>query len=185
MAPKTDRYFIAIVPPPPVFGQALELKNYFQEKYQAKAALRSPPHVTLHMPFVWKSAKEDWLIDALMGAAGKLSPAKVSLKNFDCFAPRVIFINVVTTPELNQLQSEVKKFCRQELNLFNADYKDVPFHPHLTVAFRDLKKPMFKTAWEEFKTKEFSGAFVASTISLLKHDGKRWNVLRDFPLSSR
>jgi 2'-5' RNA ligase len=109
----------------------------------------------------------------------------VTLKDLDCFAPRVIFIKVVVTPELTQLQHEVKKFCRQELNLFNADYKEVPFHPHLTVAFRDLKKPMFKVAWEEFKSKEFSGEFIADRICLLKHDGKRWNVLRDFLLSGR
>jgi 2'-5' RNA ligase len=30
------------------------------------------------------------------------------------------------------------------------------FHPHITIAFRDLKKAVFYKAWEEYKSKLFS-----------------------------
>ncbi|MBK5277935.1 MAG: 2'-5' RNA ligase family protein, partial [Bacteroidia bacterium] len=66
------------------------------------------------------------------------------------------------------------------LNIFNAQYKDMPFHPHLTLAFRDLKKPMFEKAWEEFKSKEYSESFAAKHFTLLKHNGKVWESLKDF-----
>ena len=57
----TALYFIAIIPPSPIFEQASELKNHFMQQYQSKAALNSPPHITLHMPFEWKEKKEEEL----------------------------------------------------------------------------------------------------------------------------
>ena len=49
---KADKlYFIAIVPPSPIYEEAFEQKVYFKTKYNSKASLNSPPHITLHMPF--------------------------------------------------------------------------------------------------------------------------------------
>ena len=59
------KYFLAVVPPPPVYEEALAFKNYFKDHYASKAALRSPPHITLHMPFEWKLRKETQLIDGI------------------------------------------------------------------------------------------------------------------------
>jgi 2'-5' RNA ligase len=55
-------YFIAIIPPQPVFEETWQLKNHFKEHYQSKASLNSPPHITLHMPFEWKVEKEEMLV---------------------------------------------------------------------------------------------------------------------------
>jgi 2'-5' RNA ligase len=70
------------------------------------------------------------------------------------------------------------------LNLFNAQYKDQPFHPHLTLAFRDLKKPAFYKAWQEFKEKKCEATFSVTEIVLLKHNGKIWNVYNNFILTT-
>jgi 2'-5' RNA ligase len=56
----------------------------------------------------------------------------------------------------------------------------MPFHPHITLAFRDLKKTMFEAAWNEFKEKSFQTSFVMNAIDLLKHDGKCWHPLHRF-----
>jgi 2'-5' RNA ligase len=58
----------------------------------------------------------------------------------------------------------------------------LPFHPHLTVAFRDLKKPNYQLAWEEFKSKNFQAEFIADKITLLKHTGKVWEIHQEFDL---
>lgn len=71
-----------------------------------------------------------------------------------------------------------------ELNLFNADYKELAFHPHLTLAFRDLKKPEFYKAWEEFKDRKFNAGFVVNSISLLKHDGMQWQLFKELGLNA-
>ncbi len=175
-------YFIAIVPPSPVLEKAQDLKNYFKDHYQSKAALNSPPHITLHMPFEWKEKKEEVLIRQLEHFSKDRTAVDLHLQDFSCFAPRVIFINVLESEPLKVLQNELHRFCKIELNIFNAQYRDLPFHPHLTLAFRDLKKPMFEKAWEEFKNKKFSSSFVASQFVLLKHNGKLWESFREFPL---
>jgi 2'-5' RNA ligase len=179
---RLHQYFIAIVPPSPYFEEAQQLKVYFKDHYHSKASLNSPPHITLHMPFRWKERKEDELVRQISVFAEKHVGFELTLKNFSCFSPKVIFIDVETNAVLNQLQKDLHRFCKKELNLFNADYREQPFYPHLTLAFRDLKKPNFDKAWDEFKDKEFQAEFKVEKITLLKHTGKVWQPLRDFEL---
>ena len=181
---KRKQYFIAIIPPPPVFAEALALKEYFKEKHGSKAALNSPPHITLHMPFMWNIQKEKKLISKLQEFARPWDPIKVCLDNFSSFPPRVIFMNVAESDALHELQKRLHRFFKQELDVFNANYKEQPYHPHLTLAFRDLKKSQYHLAWEEFSKKEFKAEFMADKIALLKHDGKKWDVLKEFLLES-
>lgn len=177
---KLKQYFVALVPPAPVFDDAQRWKHYFRDQYNSKASLNSPPHITLHMPFRWNEEKEADLTAAFSSFAMGRKPFKVELLNFNAFPPRVIFIDVVPTEPLEALSKDLHRFCKRELNLFNAAYKDQPFHPHLTLAFRDLKKPMFEKAWEEFRERTFTARFEADRISVLKHTGKVWETLRDF-----
>jgi 2'-5' RNA ligase len=179
---KPKQYFLAIIPPAPVFDQALGLKNYFKQRYNSKASLNSPPHITLHMPFRWKEDKEQELINTLNNFETGLKPFELQLLNFASFPPRVIYIDVVESHDLISLQKKLLRFCKRELNLFNADYKDQPFHPHLTLAFRDLKKSVFGEAWEEFKSKPFSATFSIDKFDLLKHNGKVWEPLAGISL---
>ena len=167
-------YFIAILPPSPILEEIDELKLYFKRQYQSKASLNSPPHITLHMPFEWKEEKEVKLTTTLNTFSKNQNSIILQLENFGCFEPRVIFINVIKNTLLDSLQKELYQVFKKELNLFNAQYRDLPFHPHVTLAFRDLKKPVFYEAWEEFREKKFEREFKADRISLLKHDGKAW-----------
>lgn len=183
MEQKLERqYFIAVTPPEPTFSEALALKHYFKNTYNSKAALNSPPHITLHMPFKWKESKETNLLEGLAHFAAQHNPVEIKLNNFNVFEPRVIFIDVIKDENLQDLQKQLKRFCKNELNIFNADYKELAFHPHITLAFRDLKKSEFYKAWDEFKEKEFEATFLASELVLLKHDGKVWNVHQKFLL---
>ena len=176
------QYFVAIVPPSPIYEEALQQKEYFKVKYNSKASLNSPPHITLHMPFKWVEKNEDELLEELSQFALANTALTINLNGFSSFPPRVIFINVETTQELENLQKELHRHVKRKLNLFNANYKELPFHPHLTLAFRDLKKPNYQKAWEEFVNKNYQASFVADKITLLKHSGTVWEVFRHFKL---
>jgi 2'-5' RNA ligase len=180
---KIGKYFIAIIPPEPGYEQIENLKNYFSDHYHTKAALKSPPHITLHMPFEWKLEKEEILCNGLKSFFGGLNAFELELQNFSCFAPRTIFINVIKTEALEQLEVKLHRFCRMEFNLFNARYQDLPFHPHVTIAFRDLRKTTFAKAWNEFLDKKFTDKFRVVNVVLLKHNGKLWEPLRYFLLN--
>lgn len=177
---KEKLYFIAIIPPQPIYEEALAQKQYFKDHYNSKASLNSPPHITLHMPFRWKEQDEAELADHLNDFSKNNRPVPIQLNDFSSFPPRVIFINVVLNQELDNLQKNLKRFCKRVLNLFNADYKELPFHPHLTVAFRDLKKASYLEAWGEFEKKSFQAEFVADKLALLKHTGRVWKVHQEF-----
>lgn len=179
---KDKLYFLAIIPPTPIYEEALAQKQYFKEHYKSKASLNSPPHITLHMPFRWKEKDEAELSTQLNDFSKNLGPVNIKLENFSSFPPRVIFINVVLNQELDNLQKNLKRFCKRVLNLFNADYKELPFHPHLTVAFRDLKKANYFLAWGEYEKKKFEAEFTADRLALLKHNGKLWEVHQEFLL---
>jgi 2'-5' RNA ligase len=89
---------------------------------------------------------------------------------------------VEITNELERLQKNLERYFKRQLNLFNANYKELPFHPHVTLAFRDLKKPNYQKAWEEYVDKNYQATFLASKIALLKHSGAVWEIFQEFDL---
>lgn len=173
-------YFIALVPPEQINKEIEEIKKYIHLKYHSKASLRSPGHITLHMPFKWKETKEQLLHEKLQKFAIDKGKFWIKLNGFDGFKPRVIFIRVDENEPLKELQKELLKFVKIELQIYNGNYKENAFHPHITVAFRDLKKQDFFPAFEEFKAKEFQMSFLADHFTLLKHDGKKWEINKYF-----
>ncbi len=175
-------YFIAIVPNVKICDEVQLIKNEIYQSYGSKASLNSPPHITLHMPFDWKLKKESILVKKLETFSESVEPCTIELKNFNCFEPRVIYINVEMNLQLMVIQKLLFTFCKQQLNLYNSHYKSLPFHPHITIAFRDLKKPMFYKAWDHYKTKIFSTSFVVEKLTLLKHNGNQWDIYHQFPV---
>jgi 2'-5' RNA ligase len=180
--PGISKYFIAVVPPSPAFEQARQWKEYFKVEFNSKAALNSPPHITLHMPFEWKTEKEKKLIDQLALFSATQHPFDLELNNFGSFPPRVIFIQVVENLKLTQVQASLTRFRKTELNLFHANRLNQPYHPHLTVAFRDLKKSVFPKAWEFVQDLNFNARFTCRELVLLKHEGRVWQQAKTFPL---
>ena len=83
---------------------------------------------------------------------------------------------------LRILQKELSKYVRRNLKIQNADYKDRGFHPHMTVAFRDLKKPEFQVAWEKFKKEEYYAEFRCNEFTLLKHNGNHWEEFQKWKI---
>lgn len=169
-------YFIAILPSEDAQKKITDLKHLVKEKFGSQHALNAPPHITLHMPFKWKDKKLNQLTALRSNINKSLDPFEVELKNFDFFEPRVVFLNVIENAFLSALQGQVLKMCRRELKLENGNYKNHPFHPHVTIAFRDLKKAQFYEASDYFKNRAASFKFQAEKVELLKHDGKNWQV---------
>jgi 2'-5' RNA ligase len=106
-----QKYFIAIVPPEPLLSDIQNIKQSISDNYQSKGALRSPGHITLHMPFSFDESKENKLIECLSDFKFK-TQFPISLNNYDCFEPRVIFINVQEQTELFDLQKQLVKSCQ-------------------------------------------------------------------------
>ncbi|MGK7391244.1 MAG: 2'-5' RNA ligase family protein [Candidatus Cyclobacteriaceae bacterium M2_1C_046] len=178
-------YFIALVPDGEVHDEIMSIKHEFAENYNSKAALKSPPHITLYMPFRWKEEKEDKLFEVLEKLSMENKNHQVELENYGKFGTKAIYIDVKENEQLSSLQKNLIRSFKRELKIIDEGFEERPFHPHMTVAFRDLKKPMFWKAWnEEYKDKPFNASFQANGIILLKHDGKMWQIYKNFPLKN-
>lgn len=178
-----EKYFIAIVPSEPLLSEIQQIKLEIFEAYQTKGALRSPGHITLHMPFSFEQEKEEKLINCLRDFKFQES-FKITLNHFACFAPRVVYLHVEEQPLLTTLQKQLVQHVKQNLQLFNQSDDKRGFHPHVTVAFRDLKKQNFYAVWEAYKTKDFKAEFPCSSFYLLKHLNQRWEIYKEFKFHS-
>jgi len=175
------RFFIALLPPLNIQDYANEIKEYFAQNHNSRSAQKSPPHITLQAPFEWQIDTVPILEQALANFADTQMPVPITLNGFGAFPPRVIYINVLKTPELLALQQDLMAYCEASLDIIDPVSKTRPYAPHLTVAFRDLSKQNFRAAWHEFHNRQVEYEFIASQLTLLIHDGKRWKVRAEFP----
>ena len=174
----SKKYFIAIVLPEPQQGVVESVKRELFQNYGLKGSLRSPAHITLHRPFSWLEEKENLLVEKLNQFKHE-NNFQIFLRNFDGFEPRVIFVHVEPNEALSQLHRAFKRFAQKELRLFNEVNDLRGFHPHVTVAFRDLKKPLFYRLTEEFRNKTLELNFEFRNLSLLRLN-KTWEVIHSF-----
>ena len=188
---KEPLFFVALLPPQAIQDRVTEIKYYIAERYGSRHALKSPPHITLQPPFPWALDRLDELKRSLFSFAQSQAEFSVTLDGFSAFPPRVIYVHVDRTEPLLTLHRDLIQHLKTTVNLVDPKETSRPFAPHMTVAFRDLTKQNFKLAWDEFKSRS-SGAsrsdslyfeFTASALTLLAHNGQRWEVDAEFPFS--
>jgi len=175
-----SRFFVALLPPQDIQDYANQIKQYFADRYASSGALNSPPHITLQPPFEWANANLPMLEASLQEFANGQQPVAITLRGFSAFVPRVIYINVVISQEILTLQADLMAYTESNLRIVDRVSKTRPFAPHMTVAFRDLTKQNFKAAWPEFEKRQLHFDFTADKLTLLLHDGKRWNIKSEF-----
>ena len=169
-------YFIALVAPPEIDQQVLKWKNYFKEHFQCIVALKSPAHITLVPPCWMKEELEDDLIRSISAFSNSKNRFEITLKNFAAFKPNVIYVDVLKNEILNDLHESLNDFIDQQ-NKFPQKKEDRSFHPHVTLATRDLYKKAFYEAWETFYEKKYEAKWMVNGISLLRHNKKNWDVI--------
>jgi 2'-5' RNA ligase len=182
MAKSIGKYFIAIVPEGEIQQYATELKLKLKENFNLKYALKSPAHITLKMPFNWNEAKEDKLNGLLESFFDKISPFDLRYSGFDRCGRRVIFIKTKEDPALLSLQLMLSKFCKTDLKLVE-ELSDRAYHPHMTLAFKDLKPTQFEAYWDFTKKQKFDANQEVRDIALLKRLEGRWVVVNRFQLN--
>ena len=146
------------------------------ENYGCKVGLKSPAHITLLPPFWMDEELESDLLNATDLLAKQTLPFSINTDNFSVFAPRTIFIEVSPNKNLQQLKETSDNYFKTQLQ-YKTKIDDRPFHPHITIATRDLHKKDFYEAWNIFKQKEFKEVWQAEVLSVLRHNQKNWDVL--------
>lgn len=171
-----EMYFIALLLPEELNKKVKVYKEWMKEKYNCKVGPKSPAHITIIPPFWMNSELERLLIETTDFISSGHPPFTLNTTGFDAFRPRTLFIAVAPNPRLNNLKKNAEEAFIAYPE-FNIKKENRPFHPHITIATRDLHKAAFYEAWEEFAEKKFSKAWLANNLSILKHNKKEWDVL--------
>ena len=172
-----------MVIPEPLFKKIETIKQQLFLEHGLKGALRSPSHITLHRPFEWKEEKQHVLIEKLEAIDTNIN-FDVELNHFSFFEPRVIYVDVLPNTHLLKLYQTIKLVAKTELRLFNEVNNLRGFHPHITIANRDLKKPLFYELQTQFKTQKLTGSFECNSFCVLKLE-KKWEVLKQIYFTKR
>jgi 2'-5' RNA ligase len=168
---------MAIVCPKEIDEKVFVFKEWMRKQFGCMVALKSPGHITLIPPFWMDERGESELLKTLEQFSSEATP-EIQLKDFSHFGDRVLFIHVNENPQLTELKNETETHF---LENFHAVIKkdERPFNPHVTIANRDVSPGTFIKAWEHFSKEKFECSFVADTISVLKLNSGKWEVLAD------
>ena len=169
-------YYLAILSSEEINKEVLKWKSFFKEKFKCSKALNSPAHITLISPFWMNTGLENELAASLKEFCKKQVGIRVQIKDFSAFKPKVIFADVVKNEKLDLLHSTFNDFILMQQK-FPIKKDENIFQPHITLATRDLYKKDFNEAWEIFSKKKYVAEWMATGISLLRHNKKNWDVI--------
>jgi 2'-5' RNA ligase len=170
-----DMYFAALVLPEELDKKVLVCKQYMYQHYKCSIALKSPAHITIIPPFWMQPEKEEDFIKNIDILSAQITAFTIETNDFSAFKPRTIFIAVNENPALNDLKRNTTEFFQDKDYNLKSDNK--PFHPHITIATRDLYKKDFYEAWNYFQHKNFKEEWRAIGLSILRHNKKNWDVI--------
>ena len=173
-------YYIAVVLPSAQADAVKALQHRAHTAYHSRAALRSPPHITLRAPFRLPLDQVGGLKQVLTEFASSYTPFSIELGGFGCFPPRVVFVRVIENQALSLIQHDLIKTLTEHQIVGSGEQVLRAFHPHVTIAFRDLIQRHFRSLWGEVEHKSFVDRFTAEGITLLRHNGKIWTAEADF-----
>ena len=183
MPPKNHKppkrlHFLALVVPGPVQSELTGFKHLARERFGAGHALNAPAHITLIPPFFATAGKMENFIPQLAEFIAGFPPWELEIKNFGRFGKRVIYAAVVPHPALNDFQAAL-------FSLFKSRFPSYPkpnrFHPHLTVAHRDLTPEQFPAAWHYFSALSYERKIIVDKLSILIHRERKWHIMAQLP----
>ncbi|AOM77973.1 2'-5' RNA ligase family protein [Pedobacter steynii] len=168
-----DLYFIAIIPPVGLRERIDEIRKEVSLDHGVYSALKPPVHITLAAPFKLKPAMEQQLIQKLKSLCN-FDPFIQKLEDFDGFPEHTVFIKALKNTGISALYKNLKA----ALKPYTEGSKN-PINPHITIAYRDAKEA-YPKIMEQYQNRRFREEFLTDHFTLLKHDGKRWNIHSEY-----
>lgn len=178
MPPKTHTgsslYFIALIPPDDIEQDLHQIKLDLNQRFQYKAALKSPAHITLIPPFSWPNHSSLEIIDHFIQFKSPIEKLSITIDGFDRFGTQVIYAKPKVDDDIFTLQNCILQYFTPILK-DKMKYK-YNFNPHFTVANRDVKAEEISQILEELANKNYLKQTIIDKIALLKHNGTKWKT---------
>ncbi|HRE74267.1 MAG TPA: 2'-5' RNA ligase family protein [Flavobacteriales bacterium] len=177
---KPQLFFTAFLFQDDVSAEIQSLKQELAERTNARHTLKILPHITLLPPatfteeeiIIKKQLLEEW--------SRQIHVFEIKLKGFGHFRKDVVFIQPEIPQEIYSHQQELVKKMQSAFPGKFPEYSH-PWHPHATLAFRDLNEESFQIAIEFLRGKKIQIQTTVHSFAELKHQ-TIWVTETLFPL---
>lgn len=176
MPTRSNLYFIAIIPPEPIYSEVKEFQQHIADTYHSKEALKAPSHITVIPPFQIDASREAELIRFTDSFASNYGKFELSVEGFGSFGVGVIYAAFEKNELLRKLQKELSLLFYKKFKVEKGPSSR--FTPHMTVAYHDLTPLIFPLAWSEFQNKLYRRKWILHDICLLRHNFKAWEIVK-------
>ena len=163
---RVNEYLLVLSPHKELSDRIMKVKEEFSEKYASDYAKSGRSQVSL-VNFVQYAMMEERIINRLQNVAMAHYPFKVELKDFGSFPSHTIYINVISKVPVQSLVKLVRTETQRLMKLNDDNKPHFILEPHLTIA-RKLKPWQYEKGWLEYSNKNFTGRFIADSMTLLK-----------------
>ena len=170
-------YYMAVVCPEPINDEVKELKGHMNATYGSEAASKSPAHLTIVPPFRAEDELENSLKEFAEIFSMGIVPFELTLSGIGQFGERVLYLDVEESEQLHALERECMAEFEEKFPSILFGMKP-EFHPHVTVATRDIPEGKIGEArqWLE-NTFDKKLDFEVKEIRVLKLERGYWNVI--------
>ena len=171
-------YFLIVIPHDELCNKIKYIREQFSKKYKTPFASYEKPNITV-LRFKQLDLLEDKIVNHLHNTAKEYAPFKIELRNFGSYPTHSIYINIESKLQVKNLSKEIRSVQRvMKFDKFNKPH--FLDEPNITIA-RKLLPWQYEQAWLEYSNLEFTGRFIADSMSLLKRkDGEGFKFLKRF-----
>jgi 2'-5' RNA ligase len=169
-------FYIAVMCPAEINDRVTVMKNWMKDQYGCVAASKSPAHLTIVPPFRAEDEMEANLLDFVSTFNIGVVPFEIRLNGYGNFDSRVLFVKVDESQALMQLERDAMTEFEQHFPSIIFGIKP-PFHPHVTIATRDIPEGKLSEAKAHFEaTQPFDEVFTVNGLRLVKLVNGTWEV---------
>ena len=174
--PPRQTHFIGVLLPDDLARAVEECRRYMNRTYGCRSGYATPVHVALVPPFALpRDYTTEDVVEALLRGVPQDFGFIAHTENFDAFGDRTLFAAVVSSPGWNRLKNAAETTLRGAFpGCLRKDPR--PFHPHITVANRDIPPGASTVALRFLNGKKFEEDFPVDNMTVFVCKGGVWKI---------
>jgi 2'-5' RNA ligase len=175
-------YQVALYPHQELCDQILFTKEEFCGKYNLPF-YRTKPQITLVRFKAWEMT-EPKIMSLLKGVCSSFPALNIDIRDYGSFPSHSIYLKVQSQEPIKQIQVSlraIKKLTKvpdQQPHFLNE--------PFIAIAFK-IPSSVYDKAWPEYQQKQFTGHFIADSISITKkkENGLGYRLVQKLPFMNK
>ncbi len=175
--PRLPLFFVALLPQGDAKFQINNAKHQNSSRFACRVALKTPPHITIVPPFRLEDEKVRTMITAVKNHFEPPVNLTVKFGGVSAFENRTIFLDVLPDSAINAYDSAAKELVAQHPDLFPTVKFHDAFHPHVTLANRDILPEDFDEMMDFLNGLTYPTQTNNLRLEVLHLDRGRWEVV--------